>query len=189
MLGSIAFNVADQLANTVQWIERLVGADAGSGAAIAIVYSKGNGYYHFKPKPLLPRVYDVLLYYDNRPTGIAVAENVAVSPGEETVVTLNAGIVFQEVAHTPITGWDLIPLARRATPMTDEDISAAPVAKPILQARPPSFGNPYSLWMPYIVPPGRYRLQAHVEGMSEPLAVAAELEIMQGEMLQFDSGL
>lgn len=191
-LGSIAFNVAEPLAERVAWIERLVVADAGSGEPVATVFSKGNGYYTFKPKPLLGGVYDVWLHYDNSPAPIRVAAGIAVAPGEETVVTLDSGLAFQEVAQTPITGWDLVPLEASGTAgisLAEEDGSTAPAAQPILQARPPSFGNPYSLWMPYIVPPGSYRLLAYVEGMGEPLPVASKLEIRRGEMLQFDSGL
>jgi hypothetical protein len=64
-----------------------------------------------------------------------------------------------------------------------------PIAtKPLLQARPPS-GNKSTLWMPYIVPTGKYRLVVHVKGMNELLPVAEELAIQKGQTLNFDSGL
>ena len=56
------------------------------------------------------------------------------------------------------------------------------------QARPP-FGNKSTLWTPYAVPPGTYTLQVHVKGMDEPLPLAEGLDIQQGQLLEFDSGL
>lgn len=190
VLGAIAFDVAAPLAKMVARTKRLVVADAGSGEPVATVYSRRNGYYTFKPKPVLAGVYDVLLRYDTGPAPIRVATDVAVSAGEETVVTLDAGIAFQKVADTPIAGWDLVPLGATASgvPPAEEDGAAASAAEPVLRARP-GHGSSSALWIPYIVPPGRYRLLAHVEGMSEPLPVASELEIRAGQIVEFDSGL
>lgn len=187
-LGAIVFHVPEPLAKQAPRIERLVVADAGSGEPVATVYSRGNGYYTFKPKPLPAGVYDVLLHYENCPAPIRVAGDVAVSPGEEAVVTLDSGIVFEEVSGTAISGWDLVPLGGGAIAVAEEDGSAAVESAPVLQARP-GYGNSSALWIPYIVPPGSYRLLAHVKGMSEPLAVAPQLEIRPGEMVEFDSGL
>lgn len=185
VLGSIVFNVAERFAKRAALIKRLVVADAGSGEPLAIVHSRNNGYYTFKPKPAPAGVYDILLYYGNSPAPVRVARDVAVLPGKETMITLDSGIVFKAVKSTPISGWDLVPLE---TALPDEAGSGPAAAEPVLQARP-GHGNRKALWIPYLVPPGRYQLLAHVEGMSEPLPVAPELEIKRGEVLNFDSGL
>jgi hypothetical protein len=186
-LGGIGFNIAQTLQSQAS-VDQVILADAGSQQPVVKVNSNNNGYYNFVPKAVLPGVYDVLLHYSHSPAPTKVADSIVVSPGKETLVILDSGITFKEVGTTDINGWDLMPL--RDTSQADEvedgaDISAV---SPLLQARPP-FGNKSTLWMPYAVPPGKYRLDVLVVGMDEPLPVADDLEIKSGEILQFDSQL
>ncbi|GEM_PF-6863786 len=77
-------------------------------------------------------------------------------------------------------------MATAATVAKDGGQVAA--VKPLLQARP-RYGSNDALWAPYLVPPGKYRLNVIVKGMPEPLTVADTLEIQPGQLLVFDSGL
>ncbi|MDD2237457.1 MAG: VWA domain-containing protein, partial [Kiritimatiellae bacterium] len=186
-LGGIVFNIADLLQEDAS-VEQVIIAESGSDKPVVVVNDNNNGYYNFVPKAVLPGKYDILIHYSHSPNPTPVATDVLVKPGEETVVTLDSGIVFQEVANTDISGWDLIPLSSQAIADEAEDEGAPITASPLLQARPPS-GNKSTLWTPYIIPAGTYRLIVYVEGMDEPLPVAEELVIEEGQTLLFDSGL
>ena len=186
-LGGIVFNIADALRKKAA-VEHVIIAESGSGKTVVLVNDNNNGYYNFVPKALLPGRYDILFHYSHSPKPTRVAKDVIVKPGEETVVTLDCGMVFKEVTSTDISGWDLIPLSTQATADTAEDEAAPLAVMPLVQARPPS-GNKSTLWTPYVVPAGKYRLLVHVEGMDEPLPVAEELVIQKGQTLDFDSGL
>lgn len=183
-LGAVAFNVAPLLEEK-SGVERVILAEAGSGRETVVVLDKSNGYYNFKPKPILPGVYDLLVQYSCSPAPSKIASDITVLPGKTTSVTLDSGIQFKKVKTTNITGWDLYFLGGSAAESEEEGAS---IGTPLIAARPPT-GNKTTLWMPYIVPPGKYRLEAHVQGMSAPLVVAPELEIKSGETLEFDSGL
>ena len=193
-LGSISFNIPKALVDN-DWKKRInvtevILADAGTNAPIITVLSNNNGYYNYKPKPVLAGVYNILFRYStNTETPTIVARNVQVSPGQDTVVTLDCGIRFK-VAESDISGWDLIPKDRE-TAAEDEDGSTSPAPAPALQARAFSAtgGGNDSLWYPYLVPAGRYDLMVHVTGMDEPLPVAEDVELTPGQLLQFDAGL
>ncbi len=182
-LGAVAFNVAPLLEEKTG-IERVILAEAGSGRETVVVLANSNGYYNFKPKPVLPGVYDVLVHFSCSPAPSKVASDISVLPGKVSRVTLDSGIQFKEVKTTNLSGWDLYPLGAGG----EQKEEGASITTPLIAARPPS-GNKTTLWMPYIVPPGKYRIEAHVEGMKDPLVVAAEIEIKPGETLEFDSGL
>lgn len=186
-LGGIVFNIADALKNKTA-VAHVIIVDSASGNTVVTVNDNNNGYYNFVPKAVLPGKYDIIFHYSNSPEPSVIASDVIVKPGQETVVTMDSGIIFQEVTGTDISGWDLVPLATEATADALEDEGATQETKPLVQARPP-YGNKSTLWMPYIVPAGKYRLLVHVVGMDEPLPVAEELEIANGQTLQFDSGL
>lgn len=187
-LGSIAFNLPQTLSDEIP-VDKVLIRDAGSQAVVVMVNSNNNGYYNFLPKALLPGKYDVLFHYANSPEPSLVKANIIVEPGKESLLALDSGIVFKEVADSDVTGWDLVPLASAAKADKEEDEgSTTPSAAALLMARPPS-GNKSTLWTPYVVPPGKYRLVVQVAGMGEPLVVAEELEIRAGETLQFNSGL
>lgn len=186
-MGAVVFNIADSLKDKVP-VQQVIIAESGSDKPVVVINDNSNGYYNFVPKAVLPGKYDILIHYSHSPAPTKIAAGVIVKPKAETVVTLDTGIVFKEVTGTDISGWDLIPLTfqRTADTMEDEEVPAS--TKPLLQARPPS-GNKTTLWKPYIVPEGNYRLVAHVKGMDEPLPVAEALEIRKGQTLDFDSGL
>jgi Ca-activated chloride channel family protein len=186
-MGAVVFNIADPLKDKVP-VQQVIIAESGSDKPVVVVNDNSNGYYNFVPKAVLPGKYDIFIHYSHSPSPTKVSAGVIVKPKAETVVTLDSGIVFKEVKGTDISGWDLIPLTfqRTADTMEDEEVPAS--TQPLLQARPPS-GNKTTLWKPYIVPEGNYRLVAHVKGMDEPLPVAEALEIRKGQTLDFDSGL
>lgn len=185
-LGGILFNIAETLEQQAP-VEDVIIAESGSGTPIVVVHNNSNGYYNFKPKALLPGKYDILFHYSHSPEPTVVAYDIIVKPGEETTVTLDSAIIFKEVTDTAISGWDLIPLIRHEKSDTTEDDQLS-TTKPVLQARPPS-GNKSTLWRPFIVPPGIYRLMVNVDGMDQPLAIAEELTIEKSQTLDFDSGL
>lgn len=186
-MGGIVFNIADTLKDKVP-VKHVIITESGSNNAVVTINDNNNGFYNFVPKAVLPGKYDISIHYSNSPGPTKVANDVIVKPGEETVVTLDSGIVFKEVKGTDISGWDLIPLSSQAIADTAEDEDTPISTKPLLQARPPS-GNKSTLWTPYIVPAGKYRLMVRVKGMNEPLPVAEELAIQKGQTLNFDSGL
>ena len=176
-LGAVGFEMAEILRSDSH-VTSVIMQHAESGREVGRVNAAGNGYYNFQPKAVLPGTYDVLFHYGSSPAPTPIAIDVVVSPGEESVVTLDAGIVVAEATSTDVTGWDLVPIASPdgATP------------EPLLQARPP-FGNKDSLWRPYIVPPGRYRLRVHIAGMNEALTLPDDIEIEPGQTLEFDPDL
>jgi hypothetical protein len=186
-LGGIVFNLADTLKTKVP-VDRIIIAESGTDSPVVVINDNNNGYYNFVPKAVLPGKYDIFIHYSYSPNPAQIASGVIVKPGSETIVTLDSGIVFKEVRATDISGWDLIPLASQSTADDAEDDLASIPSKPLLQARPPS-GNKTTLWRPYIVPAGKYRILVHVKGMGEPLPVAEELEIIKGQTVEFDSGL
>lgn len=186
-MGGIVFNIADELKEKVP-VNQVIIAESGSEKAAVTVNDNGNGYYNFVPKAVMPGKYDVFIHYSHSPRPTRVAAGVIVKPGGGSVVTLDSGILMNEVKGSDITGWDLIPLTSPAVTDQVEDEGASVGIQPALEARPPS-GNKTTLWRPYIVPPGKYRLMIHVNGMDEALPAAEELEIVKGRTIHFDSGL
>lgn len=193
-LGSISFNIPKDLVDN-DWknrinISEVVLADAGTNEPVVTVLSNNNGYYNYKPKPVLAGVYNVSFRYStNTEDPTIVSRNVQVSPGKDTVVTLDCGIRLK-LAESDISGWDLVPKDQE-TAVEEEDEAENPARLPLLQVRAFSAtgGGGDSLWYPYLVPPGRYDLMVHVTGMDEPLPVAEDVELGAGKLLQFDAGL
>lgn len=183
-MGAIEFNVAETFAKESS-VAQVVIVDSGAQQPVVVVDDRGNGYYNFVPKAVLPGVYDVQIRYGNSPALTTVAYRVAVSPGKIAIVTLDSGIRMKPAATTDVTGWDLVAAASDAV---DEAEGTPADASPALQARPP-YGNKSTLWTPYAVPPGKYTLLVHVAGMDEPLPLAEDLEIGKGQLVEFDSGL
>ena len=186
-MGAVAFNVAEPIAKKAS-LEQVVLADSGSGQPVVVVNDRGNGYYNYRTKAVLPGVYDVKFRYANSPSFTTVARRVPVAAGKSAVVTLDAGIRMKPAQSTDVTGWDLVPAGPGLAAAGDSGEGTPPAAVPALQARPPS-GNKSTLWKPYAVPPGTYTLLVHVEGMDEPLPVAENLEIRPGQLVEFDAGL
>jgi len=193
-LGSISFNIPKNLIDN-DWKNRInvsevILADAGTNEPLVTVRSNNNGYYNYKPKPVLAGIYNVLFRYaTNTESPTVVARNVQVSPGKGTTVTLDCGIRFK-AAESDLSGWELIP-SDQETAVEDEDGTEGLKTPPLLQARAFSAtgGGNASLWYPYLVPPGRYDLIVHVTGMDEPLPVAEGIELTPGQLLEFDAGL
>lgn len=193
-LGSISFNIPQHLVDNDLGSRLNVGevilADAGTNEPVVTVLANNNGSYNFVSKPVVAGMYNVLFrYWTNTKSPTLVARNVQVNPGEDTLVALNSGIQFKK-ADSGLTGWDLMPKGLE-TPSADEDGSAAPVTAPLLEVRAfsPISGGNTCLRCPYLVPPGRYDIVIHVNGMDEPLPVAEDVDIKPGQFLQFDAGL
>ncbi|TWT35680.1 von Willebrand factor type A domain protein [Posidoniimonas corsicana] len=195
-LGSIAFNVPDELVSGGDWKNRLhvdlvAITESGSGRAVVRVGSEGNGYYNFKDKPVLPGVYDVCFQYAGADQPITVSEQVVVKPGERSVVTLDSGIQLVR-PEQDVTAWRLFRRADQSA-VADEDQGQAPARLLAYEARAAAgLGGARrvdSLYYPYLLPPGVYDLELDVQGMSEPLPVGEAIEIKQGELTRFDSGL
>ena len=184
-LGAVEFNVAEPFSKDTG-LEQVIVADSVWQKPVVVVNDRGNGYYNFKPKAVMPGVYDVQLRYSNSPSSTTVARRVAVSPGKSSVVGLDSGIRLKPAESTDVTGWDLVPLGQKGAAGEAEGTRPAP--GPVVQARPP-YGNKSTLWMPYPVPPGKYTLIVHIKGMDEPLPVAEGLEIKSGQLLEFNTGL
>jgi len=186
-LGSISFNIPEKLADNLSVQEVLI-ADAGTDNIVVTVRKNGNSYYHYKPKPIVAGVYDVLFNYSLAEDGMpsTVAANVVVEPGTDTVVTLDSGIQLKEAEG--VVGWELIPVESRTANPT-EDGKAGTTVRPILRFPTGGSGNNDRLWLPYIVPAGTYNLNVFIEGMKESLPVGEGIVIQTGRLVQFDSGL
>ena len=144
---------------------------------LTLIAKSGNAYYFYKPKPLLAGNYIFTVYpkmsRDKKPVApLFVSETCTVPEAGECVVTIDTGIIVKEAQDSTVIGWQL------------QTIDGG---KTILNIQ--KQGNGWALWRPYIVNPGSYQLSVILEGMDEPLLVADELTIAQGELLEFDTGL
>ena len=186
-LGSISFNIPEKLADNLSVQEVLI-ADAGNDNVVVTVRKNGNSYYHYKQKPIVAGVYDVLFKYslseDDIPT--TVAANVVVEPGTDTVVTLDSGIQLKEAEG--VVCWELIPADSRRANHT-EDGKAGITVRPTLRFPSGGSGNNDRLWLPYIIPAGTYNLNVFIEGMKDSLPVGEGVVIQTGRLVQFNSGL
>ena len=168
-LGVVLFNVADGLADRNLDAVSLITA---TGDTLVTIRETGNDYYLLKPKPAPPGLYSVAFHYYRSPPPAIIAEAVEVRSGEETVVTLDAGIALDRT-ESKVTGWNLTPSG---------------AGEPLLQVRR-GRDNDEPLWRRFIVPPGTYDLAVLVDGMNEPLPIAQGIEIKSGETLRFATGL
>lgn len=138
-----------------------------------------NGYYLYKPKPLVAGNYIFSVHYKasylyrTPETPIALSATITIPESGEQVVTIDSGIKLKKAQDSSITGWELQTIGGEKTVMK------------IVQA---SNGS-YPLWEPYAVRPGSYQLSVLLEGMDEPLLVTDEITISKGELLEFDTGL
>ena len=169
-LGSLLLNVAPTLEKMVVEAVTLTGRDGGPAVTL---HPHGNGYYLFKPKPVPAGHYDFSIHYYRSPSSTLVAENLAITAGEETVLTLDAGIIVKPPAADGVTGWDLIPAGGGA---------------PLILARR-GWDNQEPLWRVFAVPAGTYSVDLHLDGMDEPLRIGEGLSIGAGDLLEFDTGL
>ena len=89
-----------------------------------------------------------------------------------TTVTLDTGIAIKPT-ESAISGWDLVPSGSE---------------EPLLEVRR-RWDNDYPLWYQFVVPAGSYDIWMVFKGSDEPLPVGEGVEIRQGELLEFDSGV
>ena len=174
--GSIGFNLADSLAQLPAAGVSI--RDQKTGETFVTVKKIGNAYYLFRPKPVLPGTYEVLVYWegsvgrtDNNPIPMVLASDVEVKAGVESTVTIDSGIQLEKPADQPVVGWDLL-----------RD------GETVIEVRR-RWDNQFPLWESFAVSPGTYDLNILLKGMDEALPVGQGLEIRSGELLQFDTGL
>ncbi len=167
-LGVVVINLAKGLATAADGVSII---DQATGKPFITHVSPDNDYYLMKPRPVPPGTYSVAFHYHKSPSPTIVAKDLKVTPGKETVATIDAGIAIKEASG--VTGWDLVP--------SDKD-------KATLQVRR-RFDNDYPLWKSFAVLPGTYNLYVLQKGMSEPLPVGEGIEVKRGETVVFDAGL
>ena len=170
-MGSIVFNIAEELNNTV--ISAVLIKDAGTGETYLKTEPHGNDYYLFKPKATPEGVYNIDFQYYRSPEETSIATNIVVVSGKDSTVTLDSGIILQKPESTPVEGWDLLPAGEQ---------------DPILSVRR-GWDNDEPLWRQFIVPPGIYDLNVMLPDMTEALPAGEGIEIMKGETVTFDTGL
>lgn len=170
-LGTIAFNVADDLKSMP--VESITVAEKETGTPSITLESGDNDYYIFKSKPVIPGTYTVSLTYCRSKAPTTLVDALAVKAGETAYVTIDAGIKLMKPAETSVQAWALSP-AGGETPIVD------------VERR---WDNQEPLWRVFAVPAGTYDLMMTLKGMDEPLPVGEEIEIKQGELLEFDTGL
>lgn len=170
-LGALAFNVAEELKKAP--VEAIVISESGTGREVLRLLRHDNDYYLFKPKALLPGTYDVAFLYWRGEKPAPVAAGLAVAAGQETVLTLDSGIVVARPAETRVRGWDLVPSGG---------------GEPVLSIRRGS-DNEEPLWRPFPVRPGTYDLIVKVSDMDEDLPVGEGIEIPSGVTVKFETGL
>ena len=170
-LGALVFNVAEELKDAPA--EAIIIADSASGREVLRILPHGNDYYFFKPKALLPGTYDVAFLYRRCETPSKIATNLVVAAGQETVLTLDSGIVVSRPQETRVRGWNLQP---------------AGGGDPVLSIQRGS-DNEEPLWRPFLVRLGTYDLVLKVNDMDEDLTAGEGIAIEAGQTVQFDTGL
>lgn len=141
--------------------------------------TNNNPYYLYKPKPLPPGTYSLAVHYrygylyTTPETEIVLADQVKIEAGSQAVVTLDSGIRLAKPASNGAAGFIL-----RSIESTWEPLEVLPAKN-----------GDYPLWETYCVPAGNYALEIMLEGAEEPLPVADNLVIGEGELVEFDTGL
>ncbi len=168
-LGTLIFNVADAF-NKLPASSVTLRRD--DGQVVLETPGKNNGYYFFTNKPLPPGTYSFEYFYKTMEAPVVAATGIIIKAKAETVLTLDSGIKIKKHEQN-MTGFDLI-----------DNVSG----KPTLQVKR-RWDNDYPIWYAFAVPPGSYSLNVYLKGMDEPLPVADDIVIKNGELLEFDSGL
>ncbi|MFK7821714.1 MAG: VWA domain-containing protein [Planctomycetaceae bacterium] len=184
-LGSISFNIAAELETQIAVDEVLI-ADAGSNKIVTTVRKNGNTYFHYKPKPMVAGIYNVLFRYSinqRRGEPSLAAANVVVQPGKDTVVTLDSGFQLKKAAD--VVGWELTPVVQQDS----TDGKAQAIRQQATVAVRYSSGSKQRLFYPHVIPPGVYDLNVILKGMDSPLPAGQAIEIQQGKLMKFDAGL
>ena len=99
--------------------------------------------------------------------------DVQVPAGGQGLVTVDSGIRLAKPEAEGVSGFELISSDSSWGPMKIEAAS----------------NGDYPLWQTYGVPAGQYQLNMYLEGMSEPLPVASDIQIGPGVLLEMDTGL
>ena len=175
-LGLMSINIADSLKKMP--IGAVIITQTADDFKLVIAQND-NPYYLYKPKPLLPGEYVFNVHYQlnylythTPDTPIQLSVPVTIKRGEISTVTIDSGIQLKKAQDPSVNGWELI----KSTGQSGMRIGRA-------------FNGDYPLWQVYGVLPGTYQLNVFLDGMDEPLPVADGLEIKQGELLEFDTGL
>ena len=194
ILGSISLNVPKEVVES-RWetglnIETVVIVHAGTDIAVATVHDNMNGFYNFKPKPVLAGIYDVRFEYDSLdPKMTTVAKDVLVAEGKDTTVSMTTGIRLTGNLDE-VLGWDLVPCDQQPNDPV-EDGSQPTVQPPAVSVgtKPGINGKRHLVGCTYLLPAGTYNLNVFINGMAEALPLAENLTIEEGTILEFDTGL
>lgn len=168
-LGAMAFNLAGEFDRTPLLGVAIYNPE---GEPWLIHNDPDNGYYITKTRALPAGTWDLALVYGRVEQPMMLARGLEVSEGKITTVTLDTGIAIKQT-ESAISGWDLVPSGSE---------------EPLLEVRR-RWDNDYPLWYQFMVPAGSYDIWMVFKGSDEPLPVGEGVEIEQGELLEFDSGL
>lgn len=168
-LGALVYNVAESLMDLPASSVTLRSED---GSVVVETPDTGNSYYFFTAKPLPAGVYSFEYHYKTLPEPVVVARDLTITPGKETLLTMDSGIQIVKNEQS-MTGYDLI---------------SESSGKPVLQVRR-RWDNDYPLWKAFAVPPDTYTLRVYIKGMDDALPVAEGVIIGKGTLLEFDTGL
>jgi len=169
MLGAIAFNQAEEFNHTPIFG---VAIHSPEGEVWLNHDDPDNGYYRIKTRAVPAGTWDVAMIYGRVEQPMMLARGLAVTEGKVTTVNLDTGIVIKPT-QTGISGWDVVPSG------ADE---------PLLRVRR-RWDNDFPLWFQFHLPPGTYDIWVAFSEGDEPLPVGEGIEIRQGELLEFDSGV
>jgi hypothetical protein len=167
-LGAIAFNQAAEFDKCPVFG---VGIYDQEGEPWLIHNDGDNGYYRLKARAVPAGTWDVAMVYGRveQPMPLARLE---VTSGKVATLNLDTGIVIKPT-ESGISGWDVVPSG------ADE---------PLLKVRR-RWDNDFPLWWQFHLPAGTYDIWIAFGEDDEPLPVGEGIEIRQGELLEFDSGV
>jgi Mg-chelatase subunit ChlD len=167
-LGTVLINLAKGLEKTI-W---RVGLEDAQGKTYVRIQSNNNAYYLFKPKPAPAGEYRLTFTYGRSKTPVVAASGINVSPGKDSVVTLDTGFALKK-NNAGVQRWQLM-LSGEQKPYLD------------IERR---WDNDFPLWYSFPVPPGSYDLYVFLKGMKEAMPVGEGIEIKKGQTVVFDAGL
>ncbi len=173
--GALAFNISDDLRDM---LVDFVTIESQSDPNFKIVTSGSNRFYFYKAKPLPAGKYSFIIHYGTyrgviMKKPMTIASNIIVEDGKTTTVNIVTGFKIKKPKNATIDRWQLIPKGKE---------------KALLDIKRP-WDNDFPLWAVYSVPAGKYDLVVTVKGMGEPMTMAEDLEIKEGEIVNFDTGL
>jgi len=168
-LGAMAFNLAPEFDKTPLCGFAIYNQE---GEPWLIHNDPDNGYYRTRTRALPAGTWDLGIVYGRVEEPMIFARGLVVEEGKINTVNLDCGIVIKPT-ESGITGWNLVPSGTEA---------------PLLEVRR-RWDNDYPLWWQFMVPPGTYDIWVVFKGSDEPLPVGEGVEIGQGELLEYDSGV